>query len=118
MSIISLTITDPSIDRNKLVRMAVVHDLAEALVGDIVPNAMVSIVKHGLEMEAMNTFVEQLDNSRTLFTDQAFALELKELWMEYEADASKEARLCKDIDKFEMILQAFEYEKGIKLLLM
>ncbi|RHY26227.1 hypothetical protein DYB32_008735 [Aphanomyces invadans] len=36
--------------------------------------------------------------------------QLKELWHEYEDAATDEAKLVKDIDKFEMILQADEYE--------
>ncbi|CAL8101136.1 unnamed protein product [Calicophoron daubneyi] len=37
--------------------------------------------------------------------------EIQALWNEYEAQETMEARLCKDFDKFEMLLQAFEYEK-------
>lgn len=32
---------------------------------------------------------------------------------EYEAGLTAEAELVKDLDKFEMILQAYEYEKGM-----
>lgn len=39
------------------------------------------------------------------------AIEIKALWMEYETAESEEALFVKDVDKFEMILQAFEYEK-------
>ncbi len=31
---------------------------------------------------------------------------------EYESQTSSEAKAVKDLDRFEMILQAFEYEKG------
>ena len=31
---------------------------------------------------------------------------------EYEAGETNEAKLCKDFDKIEMILQAFEYESA------
>ncbi|KAL4587145.1 hypothetical protein LXL04_000011 [Taraxacum kok-saghyz] len=34
----------------------------------------------------------------------------RELWREYEDNASLEANLVKDFDKVEMILQALEYE--------
>lgn len=39
------------------------------------------------------------------------AQEISELWAEYEAASSPEALLVKDFDKFEMIMQALEYEK-------
>ncbi|KAF2312787.1 hypothetical protein GH714_040043 [Hevea brasiliensis] len=38
--------------------------------------------------------------------------EIKELWAEYENNASLEANLVKDFDKVVMILQALEYEMG------
>lgn len=38
--------------------------------------------------------------------------EIYNLWNEYESGNTKESQLCKDIDKYEMILQAFEYEKA------
>ena len=38
--------------------------------------------------------------------------ELFELWEEYETQSSPEAKLVKDFDKLEMIIQAYEYEKG------
>ncbi len=38
--------------------------------------------------------------------------ELFQLWLEYEEGSSKEAKLVKDFDKFEMIMQAYEYETG------
>jgi putative hydrolase of HD superfamily len=34
------------------------------------------------------------------------------LWEEYEAGATPTAKLCKDLDKFEMLLQAREYERA------
>ena len=40
------------------------------------------------------------------------AAEISALWEEYEAATTPEALLVKDLDKFEMIVQAFEYEKG------
>ena len=36
---------------------------------------------------------------------------MKALWNEYETQSSAEARLVKDIDKLEMVIQAFEYEQ-------
>ena len=38
------------------------------------------------------------------------AQEVSELWEEYESCATPEAKLVKDFDKLEMILQAAEYE--------
>lgn len=40
------------------------------------------------------------------------AREIKDLWLEYEHCTTEEARVVKDFDKFEMIVQADEYEQG------
>ena len=40
--------------------------------------------------------------------------EILELWKEYEEGATPEAKLVKDMDKLEMILQALEYEQDGK----
>lgn len=37
--------------------------------------------------------------------------EIFSLWQEYENGETMEAKFVKDLDKFELILQAFEYEK-------
>ncbi|KAI8900314.1 HD domain-containing protein [Globomyces pollinis-pini] len=106
MSIISMLIDDSTIQKDKLIKMAIVHDLAEAIVGDITPNdiKITKDEKMKLELNAINEFTILLNNN-----DQIN--EIKELWLEYEEAKTPEALLCKDIDKFEMIVQAFEYEK-------
>ena len=41
----------------------------------------------------------------------AQAQQVAELWDEYEAGETLHARYTKDLDKYDMILQAYEYEK-------
>lgn len=53
---------------------------------------------------AMDGFKESLGNTET-------ANEIIELWHEYEDAKTPEALFVKDLDKFEMIVQALEYEK-------
>lgn len=93
MSIIALLISDETVDKDKLVKMAVVHDLAEAVVGDITPHCNIpKDEKAKMERDAMESFIELLGGSKEM-------LEIKQLWEEYEAGTTKEALLCKDIDK-------------------
>lgn len=40
-----------------------------------------------------------------------FGEEALQLWREYAADETPEARFVKDIDKLELIIQAVEYEQ-------
>jgi len=87
--------------------MALVHDLAEAQVGDIAPReAIPKIEKHRLESEAMHNFVhDMLHNSPA-------AQRIDSLWQEYEDGQSPEAKFVKDLDRFEMASQALEYERN------
>ncbi|PRP88595.1 hypothetical protein PROFUN_03006 [Planoprotostelium fungivorum] len=103
MSIMSLLINDPSINRERCLKIAIVHDLAESTVGDITPHDPVTKEeKYRMEEEAMAD-VKKLLTGPT-------GEEIYDLWKEYEAGATPEAKFVKDFDKFEMILQAYEYE--------
>jgi putative hydrolase of HD superfamily len=89
--------------------MALVHDLAEAVCGDIAPSQNMSKeAKHKLEYDSMIHMLKPLSESPA-------AVEIMQLWNEYESAETKEALFIKDVDKFEMILQAFEYEQRIIL---
>ncbi|KAG5052562.1 hypothetical protein AAZX31_02G194100 [Glycine max] len=105
MSLMALIASDvPGVDRNKCIKMAIVHDIAEAIVGDITPLDGVSKAeKNQREQEALDHMCKVLGGGST-------AKEIAELWMEYEANSSPEAKFVKDLDKVEMILQALEYE--------
>jgi putative hydrolase of HD superfamily len=99
------------IDRDKCIRMALTHDLCEAIAGDFTPSCPISKEeKHNLEREAM-------EEIRRVLLSNPLGQELLDLWEEYECGESIESRFVKDIDKFEMILQADEYEseQGLKL---
>ena len=93
-----------SIDSSKLLKMALTHDLCESLAGDITPFCGVSENdKHAREERAMAQI-------RATVGDPLGG-ELYHYWLEYEQQATPEAHYCKDIDKFEMVVQAYEYEK-------
>ncbi|PXF46421.1 HD domain-containing protein 2-like [Gracilariopsis chorda] len=105
MSLIALTLPTPT-NRDKLIRMALVHDLAECIVGDITPHDNVSKQqKRKLEDDAMRHIRDNVLNGSDI------GLELYRLWAEYELGQTDDAKLVKEIDKFEMILQADEYER-------
>lgn len=108
MSITAMLIKNPDIDRNKCVRIALVHDIAESLVGDITPFDPVSKEeKHRREWES----IQYLCNELVKPYNPATAQEIMDDWLAYENISSPEARYVKDIDKFEMLVQCFEYEK-------
>jgi putative hydrolase of HD superfamily len=54
MAMMTMLMNDVSIDKTKCMKMALVHDLAEAIVGDITPHDGISKAeKHTLEYNAM-----------------------------------------------------------------
>ncbi|KAK3156163.1 hypothetical protein QOZ80_2AG0103650 [Eleusine coracana subsp. coracana] len=106
MGVMALIAADlPGVDRDRCVKMAIVHDIAEAIVGDITPSDNVP------KEEKSRREKEALDHMCQLLGGGPRAQEIRELWMEYEENASLEAKVVKDFDKAEMILQALEYEK-------
>lgn len=53
MAVLTMTIEDSSLDLSRCLRMALIHDLGEAIVGDITPRCGVpSDVKHRMEEKA------------------------------------------------------------------
>ena len=84
--------------------MALVHDLAEAVLTDLPKRSTTLLgadVKHAAEAQAM-----------TLLTDGlAGGAAFVDLWAEYDAAATPEARLVRDADKLEMVHQALQYER-------
>jgi putative hydrolase of HD superfamily len=103
-AICALLVTDDTIDKIKLLRMALTHDLCEALAGDITPYCKEVDSRHEKEQRAMQEIRKLVGG--------LLGLELYNLWKEYEDLKTPEAIYCKDIDKFEMVLQAYEYEKA------
>lgn len=94
-----------NVDTNRLLRMTLTHDVCEALAGDITPFCHASRVtnKHATEEKAMQTIQKLVGDP--------LGCELYNLWKEYEEQQTVEAIYAKDIDKFEMVVQAYEYEK-------
>ncbi|KAG8372503.1 hypothetical protein BUALT_Bualt12G0072800 [Buddleja alternifolia] len=106
MGLMALIAADiPGVNREKCIKMAIVHDIAEAIVGDITPSdGIPKQEKSRMEQEALKNMCELLGGGER-------AKEISDLWMEYEENSSMEAKVVKDFDKVEMILQALEYEK-------
>ena len=101
MALVLAPRAEPPVDRERCVAMALAHDLAESLVGDITPYDGVSAdEKRRREEEAMRRLA-----------DLAGDASLLDLWREYDAAATPEARFVKELDKLETALQATEYAR-------
>lgn len=106
MSLMAMAVggNDP-LRRDRLVKMALVHDLAEAEVGDIAPGDGVSKAdKYAREEAEMRRVRDEV------MLGSKLGHELYDLWLEYDQGKTEDALLVKEIDKMEMIVQADEYE--------
>lgn len=93
------------IDEARLLRMALLHDYAEALMTDLPLSAKRLIgaaTKHDAERRAMGELLADLPDGPALLA----------LWQEYSDGRSLEARLLKALDRIEMLVQALEYERA------
>ncbi|MCJ1269020.1 hypothetical protein MMC22_008908 [Lobaria immixta] len=94
-------------------KMALVHDMAESLVGDITPvDNVPTAEKHRREAESMEFLAGTLLGKSSRGYDQGQGL--KEIWQEYEDSKTKEAIFVHDVDKMELLLQMMEYERRHK----
>ena len=91
------------IDMRKALTMALIHDLAESIVGDITPyDGIPRKDKTQREAKAMKELLSSLPKKRQS--------ELLALWNELEVGKSPEARLVLEADTFERMVQARIYK--------
>uniref|UniRef100_A0A8B9P374 5'-deoxynucleotidase HDDC2 n=1 Tax=Apteryx owenii TaxID=8824 RepID=A0A8B9P374_APTOW len=104
MAMMALVTEDKSLSKDRCIRLALVHDMAECIVGDIAPaDNITKEEKHRREEAAMQQLTQLLSED--------LRKEIYELWEEYENQSTAEAKFVKQLDQCEMILQAFEYEE-------
>ncbi|KAL8856547.1 MAG: hypothetical protein Q9178_006862 [Gyalolechia marmorata] len=110
-----LTVLCPSPLRQKLdiprcTLLALCHDMAESLVGDITPVDGVSKTeKRRREGDTMSYLTGKLLGPSTGCAEAGTLL--REAWEEYEASTTPEAKFVHDIDKLELLIQMMEYER-------
>ena len=95
------------LDSGKAVKMALLHDLAEAVTGDLTPGEK---RRRGLAYHAEEEAIDRLLSG----LPRDVAASYRALWYELREASSPEAELVARADKVEMLLQASEYEgKGV-----
>lgn len=100
-SFLAMILCPPDLDKNKVVQMALIHDLAESIISDITPFDGVTVEdKFTRENRAWSEISKSLDND-----------EMQQLWLEMENGKTEEGKFVKQLDKLEMLIQAEEYEK-------
>lgn len=93
--------TFPELDRDKVLRMILLHELGEIYIGDIVPaDGVAAEEKNRLEREGFQRVVGKLPRGAEYLT----------LWEEFEQGETAEARFTRQLDRLEMAFQAAVYE--------
>lgn len=107
MTTMAMALSDHNgLDTERILRMSLLHDLAESLVGDITPESMTKKEKNKLEDKAMKKILASLP--------EKIQKKYLKIWQEYVLQASKEAKFLHQIDKLEMALQASIYQDKVK----
>jgi putative hydrolases of HD superfamily len=109
ISMLALTVPLPKgIDRDRLVKMALIHDLGEIEIGDVVwetgkySNVKKRLNKHESEKKAFIQIMDNLGND-----------ELKKLSLEFLEQKTQTALFLRELDKLEMVFQALAYEAKV-----
>ena len=99
LALMAMLLAEPlGADPARLMKLCLLHDLAEAITGDLpAPRAREAGVKEAAERAAMAELTASLPD--------ALRAEVLALWEEYETGSSHEGRLARGLDKLETILQ-------------
>lgn len=96
------------VDREKLIKMAIIHDLGEIITGDLVWSRgnIIDIRKRQkkevMEAEGIGSIFAKLENSK----------EYKAIFEEMVQRKNAEAEIFWQLDKLEMAIQALQYERS------
>lgn len=103
-------IIDPTLDRNKLIKMSLVHDLGEIKTGDVVVQRgeIIDLAKRNEKERA------EREGIKEIFAPLGQADEYLAIFDEMTGRVTAEAQIFWQFDKLEMAMQAFAYEKSTK----
>ena len=104
MAIMGMVISDlENYNSEKMLKMILLHDLAESKIGDYTPNQISKENKIKIENNAYDEIINTLPD--------AIKLQYGKIWEEYQKQESPESKIVHQIDKLEMVLQAKMYQK-------
>ena len=104
MAIMGMIISDlENYNSEKILKMILLHDLAESKIGDFTPNQISKENKIKIENNAYDEIINSLP--------EAIKLQYHKIWEEYQKQESPESKIVHQIDKLEMALQAKIYQK-------
>ncbi|KAJ3556634.1 hypothetical protein NPX13_g10093 [Xylaria arbuscula] len=99
----------PQLDLFKCMKMCLIHDMAESIVGDITPvDKIDKSEKSRREGETMDYISKNLLGN--VYGGLA-GKEIRAIWQEYEDSKTLDSKFVHDLDKMELLTQMVEYEK-------
>ena len=103
MAIMGMIISDlENYNSEKILKMILLHDLAESKIGDYTPNQISKENKIKIENNAYDEMISTLPES--------IKSQYAQIWKEYQKQESPESKIVRQIDKLEMALQAKMYQ--------
>lgn len=97
------------LDQHKLIKMAIIHDLGETATGDLVVQRGKTLYKDARKEK------EKIEEESIRAILRPFGEEHQRLFHEMIQRKTKESLIFWEIDKLEMAVQAYEYEKEQKI---
>ena len=105
MTVLGMVISDlHGLNTEKIMRMSLLHDLAESITGDIIPDQITKDEKYMKENNAIRTILGKLPNKLTKMYSK--------IWEELQKKESDEAKFVHELDRLEMLIQAKSYQKS------
>ena len=105
MTTLGMVISDlQGLNTEKIMRMSLLHDLAESITGDIMPEQMPKNEKVSKENDSISKILGKLPDelAKTYFN----------FWEELQKNETIEAKFIHELDKLEMVIQAKQYQKS------
>ncbi len=106
ISLMMAELVEPSIDKAKVLTIALLHDLPESVLSDVPTPAARHFppgAKSKAELEVLGALLQGVPN---IANEQ-----WRDWWQEFEDGTSAEARLVRDADRLDMFIQAYVYEQ-------
>ena len=89
------------LDTERVMKMIIIHDLAESIIGDYMPNEITREKKRLEEGKAMSCILYQVPSvARSSY---------EMIWQEYQANKTLAAKFVHKLDKLEMAVQSIQY---------
>jgi len=99
---------EAGVDRERAVAIALLHDIAEAITGDVVARVADADREVSIESKAAS---ENAAIAQLLSPSGPIMEEVKELWTAYEERTDPAARFVRDMNLVDMCIQAAIYER-------